>query len=282
MNASTHPNFLRPLSRQSARCLRHVAFAMVMALLAGPSVVAAQETNLLSQTNDVMQADDAGTDAAQSGDSLPEDQASSTNSVSETNQTTQTTALGPDGRARRQRRKAAQSHPRDTASSRAPKPGAGDTNSTSSPLAYSAFRLVADRNIFDPNRAPRTTRPGAQPAKATDSFTLVGTLSYEKGEFAFFDGTSSDYKKAVKTNDVIAGYKIAAISNDSVKLEQNTNVVELAVGTQMRRREDGSWTHVAAAESYQPASSGPTASSSAPSAADNDVLMKLKLRREKE
>jgi hypothetical protein len=281
MNAFSQPNFLRPVSRQAAKSCRRVAFAAVLALLAGRFLAAAQETSLLPQTNEVMQADDAGADAAQNGDSLPEDQASSTNSISDTNQTTHAMALGPDGRARRQRRRAAQSHPRDTASSR-PKPNGGDTNSASSPLAYSAFRLVAERNIFDPNRAPHSSRPTAQPAKATDSFTLVGTLSYEKGEFAFFDGTSSDYKKAVKTNDVIAGYKIAAISNDSVKLEQNTNIVELAVGTQMRRREDGSWTHVAAAETYQPASSGATAPSSTPSAADNDVLMKLKLRREKE
>ena len=60
-------------------------------------------------------------------------------------------------------------------------------------------------------------------------------MSYEKGEFAFFEGTSSDYKKAVKTNDTI-GYKVESITPDSVKLAQNTNVLQLAVGAQLHRQ----------------------------------------------
>ena len=28
--------------------------------------------------------------------------------------------------------------------------------------------------------------------------TLVGTMTYEKGTFAFFDGSSSEYRKALK------------------------------------------------------------------------------------
>jgi hypothetical protein len=107
-------------------------------------------------------------------------------------------------------------------------------------------------------------------------------MSYEKGNFAFFDGTRSDYKKAVKTNDTIAGYKIAAIAADSVKLAQNTNVLELAVGAQLRRRDDGTWARSATSESYAAAPSGTTTSSSATSAADNDVLKKMMMRRDKE
>jgi hypothetical protein len=156
------------------------------------------------------------------------------------------------------------------------------TNGGPSSLDYAAFRLVADRNIFDPNRSPRTSRPSGAAPKTSDSFTLVGTMSYEKGDFAFFDGTSADYKKAVRTNDTIAGYKVAAIATDSVKLAQNTNVLELAVGAQLRRRDDGTWARSATSESYAAAPSGTTTSSSATSAADNDVLKKMMMRRDKE
>ena len=71
--------------------------------------------------------------------------------------------------------------------------------------------------------------------------TLVGTMTYEKGTFAFFDGTSSDYKKALKLTDTIAGYKVTTIAPNGVKLASGTNEVELSVGAQLRREEDGPW-----------------------------------------
>ncbi len=90
-------------------------------------------------------------------------------------------------------------------------------------LDYSAFKLIVDRNIFDPNRFPRRG-PGSRPApKSVDSLTLVGTMTYEKGTFAFFDGTSSDYKKALKLNDVVAGHKVTNITPNSVTLAAGTN-----------------------------------------------------------
>jgi len=36
-------------------------------------------------------------------------------------------------------------------------------------------------------------------------------LSYEKGLFAFFDGSSPDYRKVLKEEDTIAVFKIAEI-----------------------------------------------------------------------
>ena len=44
-----------------------------------------------------------------------------------------------------------------------------------------------------------------------DFFVLVGTMSYEKGFFAFFDGSHSDYKRVLKREETIAGFKVAAI-----------------------------------------------------------------------
>src|SRR5271167_1737375 len=63
---------------------------------------------------------------------------------------------------------------------------------------FSSFQVISERNIFNPNRTARH-RGGNRPQPVADAFALVGTMSYAKGAFAFFDGTSSDYRKAVPT-----------------------------------------------------------------------------------
>jgi hypothetical protein len=260
---------------------RSLTYVLLAALLTTAFQVKAQDADSQVSTNDLMQADDAGgTDPLQANDTSEE--VTGTNVVSESNPVT---TPGPDGRARRQRRRWP-SRQRDSSGSRDGRSGSGDTNSSPTSLDYSAFRLVADRNIFDPNRAPRNTVRPSTERKTVDAFTLVGTMSYEKGIFAFFDGTSSDYKKAVKPEETIAGYKVSAISADSVKLTQSTNVVELSVGTQMRRQENGTWERSNKSESYGATAANAAASqsapSSAPSGAESDVLKRMMMRREKE
>jgi hypothetical protein len=149
---------------------------------------------------------------------------------------------------------------------------------------FSAFKLINDRNIFDPNRAPH--RPsGTQPApKIVNSFSLVGVMSYEKGTFAFFDGNSSDYQKAVKVNDLVAGYKVTRIEPNSVDLLAGTNHVELRVGMQLRREEGGAWIPSSQSEIYAPsaASTASAHSDSSSNGTDNDILERLRKKREQE
>lgn len=178
-------------------------------------------------------------------------------------------------------------------SSRSSYSGSSSTNSGPASLEWSSFRMVVERNIFDPNRRPRG--PGyVAPVRQTrdpDYFSLVGTMSYEDGTFAFFNGSSSEFQKALKRADIIAGYKVAAISQDFVKLSRDTNQVELRVGMQMRRDDDGSWFTSRSSPAYTernfepaPASSTTSASSldASPSAADSDVIKRMMERREKE
>ncbi len=112
-------------------------------------------------------------------------------------------------------------------------------------LSYDAFRMISDRNIFNPNRvgrgAPRTTRRDPTPAAHVESFSLVGIMSYEKGLFAFFEGTSADFKKVLQADAVIGQYKVASVVPDAVKLTFGTNDYELKVGMQMRREDEGEW-----------------------------------------
>jgi hypothetical protein len=149
-------------------------------------------------------------------------------------------------------------------------------------LQYSAFRLITERNIFDPNRMPHTPS-GPRPApKVVESFALVGTMSYGKGDFAFFDGTSSEYKKVLKASDSIAGYRIVAIEPDSVRLARDTNQMVLAVGNQMRRQEGGPWVQAAGTGESAASSGGASNSASAGSSSGSstsDILKRLMERR---
>jgi len=168
------------------------------------------------------------------------------------------------------------------------------TNSGPGSLDYAAFKVIVDGNIFDPNRTRR--RPGergVRPApRSFDSLTLVGTMTYEKGTFAFFDGTSSEYKKALKLADAIAGYKLTNIAPNGVKLASGTNELELSVGAQLRREEDGPWLLSSQSGSYTatPASTSTnaaattitTGSDAATGGAESDIIKKLMLKREKE
>jgi hypothetical protein len=112
---------------------------------------------------------------------------------------------------------------------------------------FSAFKIIVDRNIFDPNRRPRVV--AADAPKIVDWFALTGTFSYGKGSFAVFDGSGSDYHKVLEPGGTIAGYTLTNIGQTAATLISGTNRVKLNVGMQMRRNEDGKWEAGAASES---------------------------------
>ena len=163
---------------------------------------------------------------------------------------------------------------------------AQDTNNSPG-VDLKSFDVLATRNIFDPSR--RGPRRPAPPPPRIDAFTLVGTMSYEKGRFAFFDGTSSEFRKTLKPSDKIAGYKIADIANDGIKLAASSNqTISLPVGTQMRRVNGGHWTFAGHAEpvpdnstasAAAPASNSSTETSPALTGAESDVMKRLMLKR---
>ena len=83
---------------------------------------------------------------------------------------------------------------------------------------------------------------------------------------------------------MIAGYKIAEITANRVKLMADNQVVELGVGMQMRRQDAGEWQLAGRAESFSD-SSATTVSAGKTDAAEgaaSDVLKKLMQQREQE
>jgi hypothetical protein len=114
-------------------------------------------------------------------------------------------------------------------------------------IGESTFSIIAERNIFNANRSGGQVRLESRRPAQIESFTLVGTMAYEKGTFAFFEGSSSEFTKAIKADSVIAGHKLVDIYANSVKLEADGKDIELPIGSQMRREDAGLW-KVAVAE----------------------------------
>lgn len=141
-------------------------------------------------------------------------------------------------------------------------------------LDFSAFKLVTDRNIFDPNRYPhsdRTPRPRRTVSRSAPAFGLVGTMEYHKGMFAFFDGNSSDYRLVLQQNGVIAGYTVTGITLTGVTLKSagtNSTSLDLKIGEQMRLDGDA-WEPAGAAGDFSDQTA--TAGGSSESAAGTDT-----------
>jgi len=112
-------------------------------------------------------------------------------------------------------------------------------------LGYDSFRVISDRNIFNPNRyarsSGRTRSESSRPASRVDSFTLVGLMAYQKGVFAFFDGTDPNYRKTLEADGAISEFKITGLTPNQVILHSGTNEFTLHVGMQVRREDEGDW-----------------------------------------
>jgi hypothetical protein len=191
--------------------------------------------------------------------------------------------------------------------------GSGTDSGTNGPgrLDYAAFSVIAELNIFDPNRAPSGPKPVQAPT--AEYFTLVGTAHLDTGPYAgtyaYFTGSDSKYEKKLKVSDSIAGYKIVKIAADSVELARAatnaaaeslnpastnnasgnrllaatnavagpvkppsaTNDIELRMRMQMRREENGPWELSAAPSSSAASSSLTPVASSGSSAASGAV-----------
>jgi len=115
---------------------------------------------------------------------------------------------------------------------------------------YDKFSFfVTDRNIFDPNRVPHSYVPGKitpRPKNTTPpvvpSIQLVGTMSYEKGWFAFFNANTEEYQQALYAGGKIISYTITDIVADAVRLqsEDKQQEIEVKIGDGFQQ-EGGKW-----------------------------------------
>ena len=180
---------------------------------------------------------------------------------------------------------------------------AAETNQPTVLDSKALARRVSERNIFDPDRQPRTrgeSRPIPKPvvAVAADApeMGLVGVMTFQKGTFAFFDGNAAEYRKTLQVQALIAGHTLTAITPQSVTLsESNGPPVLLKVGQRLRKDAEGVWKLAAGASgeaftrSGGSAGAGSGAASSSPSTTtaedppgSDEILKRLLKKREQE
>jgi len=106
--------------------------------------------------------------------------------------------------------------------------------------SYSDFKLIAKRNIFNPNRTSRQKVEVPRTPKV-EAFALVATMSYEKGDFAFFDGSNPAFKKAVQVGGQIGDCTVTAIAYDHVSITNAALQLDLPIHMQLRRVDEGQW-----------------------------------------
>jgi hypothetical protein len=163
---------------------------------------------------------------------------------------------------------------------------------------FSAFQIIPQRNIFNPNRYPIRSgyRPQPRLRAGVPTFSLAGTMSYRKGMFAFFSGTSSDYEKALQDGGTIAGFTVTKIDLNGAQLQtKNGKAITMKVGAAMQQNGDGwllrspgDWDAPSTTETEIENSSSaatPAASSNSSPSPDldgNDVLKRLMQQRQQE
>ncbi len=176
---------------------------------------------------------------------------------------------------------------------------AAQSNGVPGATDYASFtRFITDRNIFDPGRYAHSS-PGASTyrpkvSRSAPAFTLVGTMNYEKGMFAFFDGNNSDLRKVLYESDSnsIAGYTVAEITLAGVTLQtaDKKQTVRLKIGDMMRQEgsewrlaeTDGSFESAPDSTAAAESSSSDAGSTPSSASAPNEILKKLMQQREQE
>jgi len=132
-------------------------------------------------------------------------------------------------------------------------PGNEEEPRSSSAPAFEAFKVIAVRNIFDPNRQPpppgqdssyasRIDRSASSvPAPAREYFDLLGILIDRHNKVAFFEGAKSEYNAVVGQGETIAGYQITGISTEQLILEKEGEQIQLPVGSRMEKNDQDEW-----------------------------------------
>jgi hypothetical protein len=100
---------------------------------------------------------------------------------------------------------------------------------------FDAYRIVTERNIFDPERQPMVAgapppRAVAQPPKAGDYVALTGVMFDNGKALAFFSGSRADFDKVIELNGEIAGAKVTRIAPDGIEVTRAGKKIVVAVG----------------------------------------------------
>ena len=174
------------------------------------------------------------------------------------------------------------------ASGAVPTPSPKSKPSTNAPLLgkdFIAFKIIYERNIFNPNRRSNSGGPPREETRPVrvETITLTGTMQSDGEFYAFFDGSESRYRTALKQKQTIANLTLVEIKHDRVKFIGASNSWEVPMLMQLRREDNGEWKLRESPNFISNNSTSPEfGSSSGGGAEDPDVLKRLLKKREME
>jgi len=150
--------------------------------------------------------------------------------------------------------------------------------------SFDSFRLIGDRNIFDPNRRSRARSASNEPAAPTgDTIAFVGTMDYDQGIFAFFDSSDARYRKVLPEGGKLAEFVVKHVEARRVDLTRDGKVTTLDITQQLHRPpEGGDWAVTGASPiPVVSAAAGADATPAIPADA-SDILKRLMEQRQKQ
>lgn len=167
------------------------------------------------------------------------------------------------------------------------------------PEAFARYQIVIERNIFDPNRRPRTRAEtgNTEPVEQKETINLVGTWISNRELLAFLEGSRPEHTGASPRGAEFDGWQLTDINAGRVVIEKEGRKIEWPVGHRLERSPDGEWElgGTATAVSSRPSRSSPggrssasgggtsSAASTAPSPAQaEDLLQRMRERRQRE
>jgi len=167
-----------------------------------------------------------------------------------------------------------------------------------------AFRILEQRNLFDPTRqppraasprpTPSTTPNSVAPVERRESLTLLGVVVSGEQAFAHLTGSSPEVRRVARVGDTVAGARVALIETGRVVLELPEGPVTLKVGYQMSRRGDQPWqvevadttvvmaTSVSTPGAPAPAVTNPSAPATVGGESMGELMRRLMERRQRE
>lgn len=149
---------------------------------------------------------------------------------------------------------------------------------------FGAYSLIFENNLFNANRKDRSRKADLQKLQKlpTEHFSLVGILHSDARALAFFSGTDP-YRVVLKPNEIIAGYCVKQIGEQSILLEKDGKPIEFVIGMRMRKRGDADWELLAAKDDFE--TSMDTISNETPAlnaTSKSEILKRLMERRRRQ
>ena len=143
-----------------------------------------------------------------------------------------------------------------TAASKPTATKAATAKPTKADDGFKPFAVITQQNIFNthrnlPSSPPTPAAPKPPRPPKVEALALLGTMSSVRGAVAFFDGTSTAFRKAAQAGDKLGAYTLTAIEHDRVMLQIGDRELCLPLKMQCYREDQGEWQIAALPDDFQ-------------------------------